>query len=178
MSRECPRCHVAFEALRKPFATLDACPRCGGLFLEPGDGAALRGAASDPTFLVKDGRARRVGASALVCPSDAHPAQAMDVFAVGEGSEAVEIDACPTCGGVFLDRGEDQAIEERVSGVPHSPFEKPPLSNQEIAIAEMQASTEERPGWRGIGHDTSLVGDIVGLLGRLGRHRYGRRHPR
>lgn len=180
MSRDCPRCQVSFEPLRKAFATLDACPRCGGLFLDPGEGLALHGADSDPTFLVKDGKARLLGDGELTCPNTAHPARVMQVYAIGEGDEAVEIDHCFACGGVFLDRGESESIEERVSQVPgtpeSSPFAAPPpRSNQEIAIAEAQATADERPGWRSAGG--GLVGDVLGLLGAFGRSaRYGRRH--
>jgi Zn-finger nucleic acid-binding protein len=177
MSRACPRCHVPFGELKKPFATLDACPQCGGIFLDPGEGAALHGADSDPTFLVKDGKARLVGDGELRCPSEAHPPRTMRIYAIGGGDDAIEIDACPACGGVFLDRGEDRAIEARISGVPASPFEAPPRSNQEIAIAELQASADERPGWRQSARTGSFVSDLLGFLGGPARgERWGRRH--
>ncbi len=187
MSRDCPRCHVPFEPLRKAFATVDACPRCGGLFLDPGEGMALHGADSDPTFLVKDGKARLLGDGEIACPSRAHPRRVMQAYAIGEGEDAIEIDHCAACGGVFLDRGESESIEQRVSQAPatpapgtpqSSPFAAPPRSNQEIAIAELQATADQRPRWSSPSRSGGgLVGDVLGFLGAFGGStRYGRRH--
>ncbi len=109
MSRECPRCHVPFESVKKPFATIDACPQCRGIFLDAGEGMALHGADSDPSFLVRDGRAKEIGDSTLFCPNAAHLSRRMRVYEVGSGAGAVEIDHCPLCAGVFLDAGEAEA---------------------------------------------------------------------
>ena len=149
MSRSCPRCQVAFEQVKKPFATIDVCPKCGGIFLDPGEGMALHGADSDPTFLVRDGRATKIGAGELVCPSTAHDRRTLDVYAIGHGDEKVEIDHCAECGGVFLDRGESEAIEHAVGGmgasvpVERTSFASPPGSNQQRAIDEARASSPD-----------------------------------
>ncbi len=182
MSRQCPRCHVPFELLKKAFATIDTCPQCGGLFLDPGEGMALHGADSDPTFLVKDGRARQVGTSELACPNTSHPRRVMEVYAVGPDDAAVEIDHCGTCGGVFLDAGESEALEARMSAAPaqatleRTSFASPPGENQERAIQEARASS-------GKGFFTNLlttlveVGAVAGG-GLAASQRYGRRHRR
>lgn len=178
MSRQCPRCQVAFEQVKKPFATIDSCPRCGGIFLDPGEGMALRGADSDPTFLVRDGRATKIGAGELVCPNTAHARRTLDVYTIGH-EEAVEIDHCAECGGVFLDRGESEAIESAVGGmgasvqVERTSFASPPGSNQSRAIEEARQSS---PG----GFFSSLLTRLAtGTAEGMARaDRYGRRHRR
>ncbi len=179
MSRQCPRCQVAFEQVKKPFATIDTCPKCGALFLDPGEGAALRGADSDPTFLVRDGRATKVGAGELICPNTSHASRALDVYTIGHGEQAVEIDHCGECGGVFLDRGESEAIEQAVGGmgasvpVERTSFASPPGSNQQRAIEEARASSPD-------GFFSNLLTRLVGgaAEGMSRADRYGRRHRR
>lgn len=39
----------------------------------------------------------------LMCPKDGVH---MERYRIGEGDSAIEIDRCPRCGGIFLDRGE------------------------------------------------------------------------
>lgn len=39
----------------------------------------------------------------LMCPKDGVP---MERYRIGEGDNAIEIDRCPECGGIYLDRGE------------------------------------------------------------------------
>lgn len=176
MSRSCPRCQIPFTQVKKPFATIDTCPQCGGLFLDPGEGMALHGADSDPTFLVRDGRATKLRAGELQCPSTTHASRALDVYTIGHGEEAVEIDHCGECGGVFLDRGEGEAIEHAVGGMGASipaertSFASPPGSNQSRAIEEARQSS---PG----GFFSSLVTRLVSGTAELAdARRYGRRH--
>ncbi|MBX7194721.1 MAG: zf-TFIIB domain-containing protein [Sandaracinaceae bacterium] len=178
MSRECPRCLVPFDSLKKPFATIDVCPRCQGIFLDPGEGMALHGADSDPSFLVKDGRAKEVGDSTLVCPNRAHATRRMRVYEVGQGEGSVEIDHCPLCAGVFLDHGEAEALEAHVNAKPTSPFAVEPTSNHDRAIALAQAELD-KPAFSSTGTPTvaSSSGSIFSWL--LGTGDYGRRqhHP-
>ena len=175
MSRSCPRCHVAFDAVRRPFATIDTCPRCQGIFLDPGEGMALHGADSDPTFLVRDHRGTKVGPSALSCPNTTHASRVMDVHAFGGGESQVEIDHCPSCGGVFLDHGEDEFLEARMSHPPseHSrpSFVGPPGSNHEIAIDQARETAQK--GFFSTLLTSLVTGAAEGLArgSRYGRHR-------
>ena len=110
MSRSCPKCAVPFQVTRHTFAEIDTCPQCGGAFFDPGEGASTHGAASEASFLVRDGRARIVRVSPFTCPNPAHEPTGMQVYAVGFGESAIEIDYCVRCGGFFLDRGEGAAL--------------------------------------------------------------------
>ncbi|HJL19395.1 MAG TPA: zf-TFIIB domain-containing protein [Sandaracinaceae bacterium LLY-WYZ-13_1] len=124
--RPCPRCAVAMSAHRQQFAEIDVCPQCGGTFFDAGEGVATLGADAEPKFLVQDGRARRLGPSTLRCPAHATAtagnyrsgprtlpatdAPIMTLYEIGSGPDAVEVDHCPTCGGFFLDAGEDDEL--------------------------------------------------------------------
>jgi Zn-finger nucleic acid-binding protein len=167
------------EIVRKPFAELDVCPRCGGIFLDRGEGTALHGADSDASFLVEDGRARLVRASELACPSAAHEPAFMDVFAVGYEGEQIEFEHCRACKGVFLDRSEDEALEEaegrEVRTASGARFSAPPgVDHQSAAIEQVRAEKGESLFAR-------FFGDLVRGTGQVVRDgyvdRYGRRRP-
>ena len=140
--RHCPKCQVPFEVVRKTFAEVDVCPQCGGVFLDPGEGVATHGPASEGSFLVRDGRAHIVRKSAYHCPSSAHAPTPMDVYAIGFGADAIEIDYCPCCTGCFLDHGEGAALEaiEAVESRSGARFSAPPpIDRQSQAINQAQA---------------------------------------
>lgn len=121
------------ETHRREFAEIDLCPRCGGAFFDPGEGVAVHGAAAEPSWLVEDGEAVKKGRAQVRCP--AHAVQTasdyrespkampapdapwMDLWVIGDGEAAVEVDLCPTCGGFFLDPGEDLALLDLAAGV-------------------------------------------------------------
>lgn len=184
MARKCPRCRVAFEIVRKTFAEIDVCPRCGGLFLDRGEGMALHGADSDASFLVEDGRAHLVRKSDLVCPNETHGPTAMDTYAVGFAEDAIELESCPSCKGVFLDRGEDAEIEARegneVRTATGARFSAPPETDrQALAVEAARAEKNESLFSRFFGDLVRGTGEVLRDGAALaGRRRYGRRHRR
>lgn len=150
--RQCPKCQVDFQIARKTFAEIDVCPQCAGVFLDPGEGLAIHGATSEASFLVRDGRAHVVRKSPYTCPSRTHEATTMDVYAVGFGHQAIEIDYCPRCTGFFLDHGEGAALDamdssdEDVTTTSGARFSAPPaIDNQTRAIE--QARSEGQRGF-------------------------------
>lgn len=141
--RQCPKCKVDFQVVRKTFAEIDVCPQCSGVFLDPGEGIATHGADSEASFLVHDGRAQIVRISPYQCPSSAHEPTAMKVYAIGFGEGAIEIDYCPRCTGFFLDAGEGAALDaldaNEVTTASGARFSAPPaVDNQAKAIAQAQ----------------------------------------
>ena len=112
---------------RKTFAEVDVCPTCEGIFFDPGEALAELGPEAEVSFLVEEGRARRLRPSILKCPAhaapvgegafrSAAPAQAPTfvVYAVGTEERSVEVDVCPRCGGFWLDAGEGEALLAKV----------------------------------------------------------------
>lgn len=160
------------EVHRRTFAELDVCPDCGGTFLDPGEGAAVHGAGAEATFLVQDGNARKIGPSALRCPAHDEPAAVMGLYRVGVGDDAIEIDHCAACGGVFLDAGEDVALLELAAHAERviesrggARFAAPP----DAAHVDVVDAQREEGG-------KSLFGELVrGLLWGATRHRAHRR---
>ncbi len=98
----------------RKFATLDSCPQCGGIFVDPGESVTALGHAHDLSELARNGHAQMVGPSAIGCPSG-HGA--MTVYRVQGHEGGIELDLCPTCAGVFFDAGEADLFKELASRV-------------------------------------------------------------
>ncbi|MDQ3034284.1 MAG: zf-TFIIB domain-containing protein [Myxococcota bacterium] len=148
--RQCPKCQVDFQVVRKAFAEIDVCPQCAGVFLDPGEGIATHGADSEASFLVHDGRAQIVRISPYQCPSTSHEPTPMQVYAIGFGEGAIEIDYCTRCTGFFLDAGEGAALDaldatdQVTTTATGARFSAPPaVDNQTVAIAQAQAEGDK-----------------------------------
>lgn len=183
--RRCPKCKVEFQIVRKTFAEIDVCPQCGGVFLDAGEGVAIHGAEADASFLVKDGRAHLVRASELACPSSAHPATAMNVFAIGFGEQSIEFEHCGACHGVFLDHGEGAAMEamerteQEVTTATGARFSAPPATDRHAAAVDAVRAEKGRSFFE------VFVTDFLRGAARAGAaladaepHRRHRRHRR
>jgi Zn-finger nucleic acid-binding protein len=105
---ECPRCWV--EARREeveifgPNIEIDVCPKCNGIWLDPGELAKLLKDRKLTDYLTKE-----IGTqskSELVCPKCGG---LMDI----ESAEDTEIDVCLTCHGVWLDAGELEDLKAK-----------------------------------------------------------------
>lgn len=106
--RSCPRCTQPLRAVHRGSAELDLCPRCGGTFFDHGELAQTLGVAVSASRWVAEGVAARVGASSLRCPAhDETHRPAMAVYRVEGRGDAVDMEACPACGGAWLDAGEE-----------------------------------------------------------------------
>jgi membrane associated rhomboid family serine protease len=113
----CPRCRAYLEDSHFNGRPVQVCPRCAGLWVTPSawDQETLGplphgGTASEPA----GGLAiRPVGSSALPCPSCRTPLTALRVSGQpGDSAGALQIDQCASCGGVWLDHGEWEQIED------------------------------------------------------------------
>lgn len=107
LRRDCPRDHTALvEEKRDAFAfpvTVDACPKCGGEYLDKGEVLRLTGNRPLHTFLTK-----YLGIdsdSPLVCPGCGG---IMDL----EDAAGVKVDVCLQCYGVWLDKGELDQLKD------------------------------------------------------------------
>lgn len=93
----CPRDSTAMAKLTRESITVDTCGTCGGFWF---DAKELRAFAQDKDV---EKLASRVGefprASPLACPR-------CGAGCVGSHVGEVEVDTCPKCHGVWLDRGE------------------------------------------------------------------------
>lgn len=104
--RTCPACHAALEAQWILDVELDVCPKCGGVFLDPGD-AEARG--WDLAALFGAPEATHAGPSRRQC---AVHGTRMERIVFGEGLYAFEVERASCCGGVFLDASEGTSFAE------------------------------------------------------------------
>ena len=110
--RVCARCSFPLQALSNGQVEIDHCGRCGGYFLDPGEGRALFGESADPAYWFGAGAARDVGPTTMRCPGDG---QVLHAYVLSGQTTAgavdeVEVDFCQSCRGVWLDQGEGERL--------------------------------------------------------------------
>lgn len=117
---DCPGCGEEMEVEAHPDMEFEACPGCGGVFLDPGELNALAtGLAGDIEFW-----------SVNAEHPDSHPAR--ECGRCGVPMEKVNVltlsdlifDHCPDCGGFYLDRGEVGAMNEGLRELAETPFDR------------------------------------------------------
>jgi membrane associated rhomboid family serine protease/Zn-finger nucleic acid-binding protein len=94
-------------AQHKSGVLVDACMRCGGQFLDFGEAGHVVGERADPHKWAREAFARPPAPSWLHCP--AGHGQMWSFVLAWEGQQ-VEIDGCGACNGIWLDRGEAEAL--------------------------------------------------------------------
>ena len=109
--RPCPRCTYPLEAVVHDVSELDHCRRCGGTFLDPGEAARQFGAAADPATWHRSPITKSLGPAGLRCPKDGSGLVAYEVAFDGQ---AVTVDLCAHCGGMWIDAREGLALREVV----------------------------------------------------------------
>ena len=73
------------------------------MFLDPGETAAVFGAAAEPSNWKEEYNARSLGESKLHCATGHSK---LEAYEVKFGKDAVEVDVCPRCRGLWLDKDE------------------------------------------------------------------------
>ncbi len=83
------------------------------MFLDPGEAGAIFGEAAEPQYWREEYNARSLGESKLACPTG-H--SLLEVYQVKFDSQQVEVDVCPRCRGLWLDRDEGTKLYNIVAG--------------------------------------------------------------
>jgi Zn-finger nucleic acid-binding protein len=115
---KCPRDHAELtEKIYESDITVDACPECGGLWLEKGKLEAIEESLdNDYTPELKEmpnliegafERAEQMTARSLTCPACGSPMENHEYAYCSQ----VMVDSCPHCGGIWLDEGEIMKLE-------------------------------------------------------------------
>jgi membrane associated rhomboid family serine protease/Zn-finger nucleic acid-binding protein len=142
----CPRCTFTLVPRFIDDAELDVCPRCHGLFIDHGE--SLLGALGDTRTWGTRGVAQLVGKSALHCPKDDALLVAWRVRGLanddGTASADVEVDTCRTCGGLWLDNTEVEALTRAAARL-HSPPPPPRHDHGHLTLNEPPPG-QERSG--------------------------------
>jgi Zn-finger nucleic acid-binding protein len=104
---ECPRDHSRLQETHVGEAQLDVCPKCTGQFFDSGEMFASFGMKADPSYWDRSETASAVRESEIHCPRCEKTMLLQDVSY--EGTK-VEIDRCRGCAGIWLDKGEVEAL--------------------------------------------------------------------
>lgn len=91
------------DVVRHEGVELDHCRNCGGTFLDPGEGGELFGGAMVDESWIASESAVHLGEVDMFCPNDGRRMHRIEISNAGQ---AIQVEACKTCGGVWLDSGE------------------------------------------------------------------------
>lgn len=103
----CPRCTFPMDVFTHQGEELDHCRRCGGTFLDPGEAAVVFGGSAEPEAWRDAWHVEDLGRSKLPCPKDR---EILTAHRVRFEKQDVEVDTCPRCGGLWLDRDEGATL--------------------------------------------------------------------
>jgi membrane associated rhomboid family serine protease len=139
--RRCPRCTFTLATLPVQGVTLDACPRCRGVFVDRAEAPQLFGPFGDLSTWQARGAAVPVGRGGLVCPGGSAGSHGrMYVWRIAvPGGASVEVDTCPSCSGLWLDAGEASRLTAGHLAVP------PPAPEVRRRTSDLAPSNETPP---------------------------------
>ena len=103
----CPRDGSAMHEKKVGEAQLDLCAKCGGQYFDAGEMFAAFGIKADPSTWDRAETGGTVKKSEIKCAR-------CEAYMLGQDvryeAQHVEIDRCGKCGGIWLDKGEAEAI--------------------------------------------------------------------
>lgn len=106
----CPVCTKDLSTTKVAGVSLDTCQKCGGIWFQEGRlQKILRKPLDSLRKSIQDWRERSVKGEGRWCPQCLHPMVLVSREGP-EGTREVFTDCCASCGGVWLDRGELEAI--------------------------------------------------------------------
>jgi membrane associated rhomboid family serine protease len=103
MNLPCPRCHSQLAVVGLGDVQVDHCYGCGGTLLEAGEAAEAIGVHAEPTTWRESGASFFMGPTQMRCPRDG---EHLHAYRVHDTSRAVDVDVCPRCDALWLDRDE------------------------------------------------------------------------
>jgi membrane associated rhomboid family serine protease len=165
--KSCPRCTYPLEEITYKETELDHCHRCGGSYLEPEGGPKVFGPFVDPAVWAGSEIARDLGRWQLYCPTDG---SALKVYEVEYGEESVEIDLCPQCRGIWLDKEEGTALRDIVMSAGQD--ETTELSEKDVRSGAIGYSFQlfskfTLEVWNPIHHRPRATLVLIGLMGAV-----------
>ena len=100
---KCPRDGTVLVFVDDGNHLRDRCPECEGVLVDRDELAAALGKALGRTVALAGGKVAGLPAGSLECPRDGASLHRLD-------HQGVELDLCPECGSLWLDRGEIDKI--------------------------------------------------------------------
>ncbi len=165
--KSCPRCTFPLQEVSYKETELDHCHRCGGSYLEPEGGPKVFGPFVDPELWAGSEIARDLGRWQLHCPTDG---SALKVYEVEYGDESVEIDLCPTCRGIWLDKAEGTALRDIVMNAGQdetSGLSKKDARSGAIGYLFQLISQFPLEVWNPIHHRPKVTMALIGLMSAI-----------
>jgi len=165
--KSCPRCTYPLQEITHKEIELDHCQRCGGTYLEPEGAPELFGPFVDPAVWAESEISKDMGRWQLYCPTDG---SALEVYEVEYGEESVEIDLCPKCRGIWLDREEGLALrdivmsagQDETSGIAAKDARTGPIGYIFQLISQFPLEI-----WNPIHHRPRATLALIGLMGAI-----------
>ena len=102
---DCPKCHEPMFVIEYESVEIDVCDECGGVWLDSGELELVLGQTEPPPRPDKVAKPAR-GEKLLDCP-----VCVAKLVKAPYGTSPVIVDRCPYADGVFLDKGELEAIQ-------------------------------------------------------------------
>lgn len=143
----CPKCNQTFVPHTLGFTAVDQCQQCGGFWFDGGELAKSQ-ATSEPDTrwmdvdLWKDQELFHVEAGGMKCPRCG-----AQMAAVKYGETGVTVDACASCEGVWLEKGEYEqilaALYEQASFMSAKDYQKAALEEAGEVIGGDKGMVEE-----------------------------------
>jgi membrane associated rhomboid family serine protease len=135
----CPDCRVPLRPFRLEKVLVDFCLRCSGMWLDRGELEALSGRRVAP------GEKDRVGTQPQK-GSRACPACSASLYRRELGPDSgVTIDECPTCAGVWLDKGELSAAKKYRKAM-HKDLRRKGVGRRQAHAQSLQHLDEDSAG--------------------------------
>lgn len=123
----CPKCSLPLTAIQREAVRVDVCAACGGGFLGAAAFSILAGEAIAPARWQERGLLVASEPSPLKCPAHGEAeVSALRAHSLRYRDLAVEVDLCPTCGGVWLDAHEGHALRRIARGLAFDEAERQP----------------------------------------------------
>ncbi len=99
----CPKCKAGLWSLRRDGNTIEQCSSCGGMWLDAGE-------LTTALAVYRRVDSRHGAPTGVVCLRDGE-----ELREVEYPGTTVKLDVCPACAGVWLDRGELEALRAAVA---------------------------------------------------------------
>jgi len=152
----CPRADFGLNNKVLPGAEFHQCAYCHSLWIPKGSIRTLaeaNDAKSLAQHIMDEKTSEHFAVGTLKCPADATP---MRFRSIGP----VEIDLCPLCHGVWLDRGEIESLAAQTA--PQPAGKSNAVVNALDTLTFIQYTAIDTPA---IGAAASTLGDLAGTLG-------------
>ncbi len=150
MARQCPDCQIELRTENLLGIDLDVCPDCAGIYFDDGEMMNLKDLGDDAFSELDDmvlpdddvDLEEEIGTSKRMCPGCKEVMHEYNYLYTSK----VRLDACPDCGGTWVEHGELTAMQQALADAKNQPINESLMRRlvHERVVAEEMAKHEER----------------------------------